>query len=692
MNASNSSISPSFSHSKLWHGADYNPEQWLEMPEIWDADVHLMSAARMSSASLGIFSWAMLEPREGEFHFDWLDAIIEKLAGNGQSIILATPSGAKPHWMARQYPEIRRVLPEHGRQAQKGRHNHCPTSPVYRAKVAEINGRLAERYGSHPQLLAWHISNEFSGDCACDLCFAAFRDWLKVRFDNDLDKLNRRYWSRFWSHSYGSWEEIDFIDRGVHGLLLDWRRFFTHQTNDFIANEVRALRAHSQAPVTTNFMGDFTGLDYAAMVPQLDFISWDAYPSWGNKDFLGDESDAACWSGFHHDLFRALKGQPFWLMECAAGQTNWAEVSKLKAPGVHRLSGLQTIAHGGDAVMYFQWRQSRGSSEKFHSAVVSHEGSAGTRTFQDVAGLGMDLEALGEVAGSKTVARIALIHDFENLWAIEGEMGPRNRDKNAPATALEFYRPLWQRGYAVDVVASTADFSPYSLVLAPMLYMLRPGVAERLTAFVRAGGTLVTTYWSAKADENDLCFLGGFPGPLREVLGLWVEETDVLHAHQRNMVNVAAPELGLTGQFEARDYCELIHLEGAQTLGSYERDFYAGWPAFTVNNFGQGQAYFVASRNEKSFQDQLLAALAKKLSLEPALSADLPLGVSAQKRVGESAEWIWVMNYDGQVKEWTLREAGLERLQDGTWQAVASGATLVLQPYDVAILRRSSRA
>lgn len=678
-------------HQKIWHGADYNPEQWLETPTILEEDLRLMNAAHMTSASIGIFSWAILEPREGEFRFDWLDSIVENLSRNGQKFVLATPSGAKPHWMALRYPEIRRVAANGLREAQKARHNHCPTSPVYREKTAVIDDQLAQRYGNHPALLAWHISNEFSGDCHCDLCFAAFQNWLKERYNNDLDALNRAYWSRFWSHSYSTWEEINYIDSPVHGLNLDWRRFVTHQTVDFMNAEIAAIRAHSQVPATTNMMGDFAGLDYAQFAPHIDFISWDAYPQWGQGDLEGDETAVGVWAAFHHDLFRSLKGAPFWLMECSPAQTNWRPISKLKAPGIHRLSALQTLAHGGDAVMYFQWRQSRGSSEKFHGAVVTHEGTENTRVFREVAALGRELEQLAQLSGAQTPAQVALIYDFENLWAIWDEQGPRNKGKDPEQTARDFYKPFWEQGVAVDVVASTVDFSSYKLVVAPMLYMLRPSVAERLTEFVRAGSTLVTTYWSGLADEHDLCFLGGFPGPLREVLGLRVEETDTLHPHQTNRVRVHAPELEFQGNFEARDYCDVLYPEGAHVLATYEHDFYAGQPALTCNHFGLGRAYYVAARLESTFQDSFLKHLSAHLDLPTALDGQLEAGIVAQKRVGNGFEWVFVSNFQGEPRAFTPQEEGFERLNDGIWTPVESDKSQLLAAYDTAILRRASQ-
>lgn len=675
----------------IWHGADYNPEQWLETPLVLEADLTLMNAARLNSATLGIFSWSALEPREGKFCFGWLDQVFENLASNGQKIVMATPSGAKPHWMAKQYPEVRRVNASGAREPQQGRHNHCPTSPVYRAKCAAIDGELTRRYGAHPALLAWHISNELSGQCFCELCFAAFRDWLKVRYHNDLDALNRAYWSRFWSKNYGDWDEIDFVDEPVHALKLDWQRFITHQTTDFMRSEIAVVRAHSAAPVTTNMMGDFAGLDYAAMAPHLDFISWDAYPQWGSGQDVGetgDETEAAIWAAFHHDFFRSLKQKPFWLMECSPGQTNWREVSKLKSPGVHRLSALQTLAHGGDAVMYFQWRQSRGSSEKWHGAVVSHEGSAHTRTFGEVAALGRELESLSDLAGARTSASVALIYDFENLWALWGEQGQRNIGKDPEATARDFYAPFWKRGLAVDIVASTADFSDYKLIVAPMLAMIRPGVAERLTAWVRAGGTLVTTYKSGLVDQSDLCFLGGFPGPLREVLGLWVEETDALHAHQSNRVRVEAPELELRGEWHARDYCDLIHPESTRVLATYREDFYAGRAALTVNDFGAGRAFYVASRNESDFQDALLGSLAAQLELAPALRGEFSPGVNVQRRVKADIEFAFVLNFRGARASFSVDETDWETLRGDQWERLVADEFQSLAGYGAAVMRK----
>ena len=131
------------------------------------------------------------------------------------------------------------------------------------------------------------------------------------------------------------------------------------------------------------------------------------------------------------------------------------------------------------------------------------------------------------------------------------------------------------------------DISKYDLVVAPMLYMVRPKVAERINEFVKKGGTFVTTYWSGIVDENDLCFLGGFPGPLREVTGIWSEEIDSLYDNETNQVEfIANNKENLKGTYEVKDYCDLIHAETAEVLAVYKKDFYADMPAVTVNKYG----------------------------------------------------------------------------------------------------------
>ncbi|MDR6776711.1 MULTISPECIES: beta-galactosidase [Paenibacillus] len=643
---------------RMLHGADYNPEQWQHYPDVLAEDIRLMKLAKCNVMSVGIFSWVSLEPEEGVFTFEWLDRILDSFAENGIYAFLATPSGARPAWMSQKYPEVLRVEANRVRNLHGFRHNHCSTSPVYREKVRIMNTKLAERYANHPAVIGWHISNEFGGECHCDYCQEAFRAWVEDKYGT-LDKLNHAWWTTFWSHTITDWSQVESPaphgETQVHALNLDWRRFVTDQTADFIKHEIVPLKAANPAiPVTTNLMEFFEGLNYWKFADLLDVISWDSYPTWHDRE--GDDSRQAAKVAMMHDIIRSIKGgKPWMLMESTPSLTNWQDVSKLKRPGMHLLSSLQAVAHGSDTVQYFQWRKSRGSSEKLHGAVVDHVGHEHTRVFGDVTEVGNALEKLEEVIGTSVPAEAAVIFDWENRWGINDSQGPRNKGVKYEETAEAHYLALWEQGVPVDVIHMDADFSKYKLLVAPMLYMVRSGVGERIQKFVENGGVFVATYWSGIVDEHDLCFLGGFPGPLRKTLGIWSEEIDGLHDHDRNhILPVEGNELDLQGEYEAVELCDLIHTEGAEVLAVYGSDFYAGRPALTVNRLGEGKAYYIASRNTGLFHSHFYRSLIDDAGISKALNVKLPHGVNTAIRTDGVHDYIFILNFTHESQKITL--------------------------------------
>lgn len=677
-------IVPGYPH--LLHGGDYNPDQWLDRPEIIDADFRLAREAGVNTFSVGIFAWAALEPDEGRFEFGWLDQIMDRMAAAGMKAVLATPSGAKPNWMAAKYPEIRRVSPMGNREHQAGRHNHCFTSPVYRELVTRINTKLAERYQNHPALGIWHLSNEYGGECHCTLCKTAFRAWLKQKYGS-LEALNRAWWTAFWAHTYTAWEQIEWIDGSVHGLVLDWKRFVSDQTADFMCCELAPLkRLTPHVPVTTNLMGTYPGVDYRRLAPHLDVISWDNYPPYHAR---ADMAESGAHTAFVHDLNRGLKdGRPFLMMESSPSATNWMPVNKLLRPGLHRLKSLQAVAHGADSVQYFQWRKSRGSTEKFHGAVVDHVGHSDTRVFREVAQVGDDLQRLAGVVGCTTPAEVAMLYDWDIRWSLDEAAGPIKSTGVRPlyeACVLAHYRAFWRQGVSVDVRGSEDDFSSYKLIVAPMLYLLKPGVAERLTAFVRAGGTLVGTLLTGIADQNDLVFEGGWPGPLRPLFGIWAEEIDYLYTDEHNRL-VPTPQLGLQQElvqdYEVRHACDLIHAEGAAVMATYGDDFYAGRPCLTRHAFGAGSAWYLASFPEQRFLDRFHAQLARDLGLRHALEAALPEGVTVQRRTDGKTDYLFLLNFTALPQPVALGDVPRADALTGA----PMGAECLLAPYGVRVL------
>ncbi len=629
------------------HGGDYNPDQWIRTPEIWDEDMRLMRLAHINSATVGIFFWSALEREEGVYDFEWLDTILDKMYQNGISAILATPSGARPAWLAEKYPEVLRT-DENGIRNKFGeRHNHCLTSPIYREKTRNINRILAERYKDHPAVKMWHISNEYSGECHCELCCEAFRKWLREYYHNDIDELNFKWWNGFWSHSYNSFEQINPPaingEKNTMGLTLAWERFITDSHISFFENEIAPLREITpHIPVTTNFMRRYNGIDYQKFAGHVDLVSWDNYPAWDK----GHNTDEALEAAFLHDFFRSLKsGQPFFLMESTPSLVNWHDVNKLPKSGIHELASIQSIAHGADSIQYFQWRKGRGGSEKFHGAVVDHCGHENTRVFSNVTKLGKVLEKLSSAVGTETHSKVAVIYDWENGWAVSSFCGYNNIRRDYVKECIKWYAPFYKRGISVDIISMQDDYSKYNTVIAPFLYMLKDGTEEKIEEYIRNGGHFVATYLTGIVDSDDLCKLGGFPaGKLKEVFGIWCEETDSLPEDMPGKAEFN----GKT--YDVNHVCDIIHANTAKILGKYKSDFYSGMPCVTENIFGKGMAYYAAFRNDKDFADDFCKMLIDSHNIAPDADITLADNVFLRKRGNN----IFVMNFADEAKEIVL--------------------------------------
>ena len=631
----------------LWHGGDYNPDQWLEYPEVLKKDIELMKKAGCNAMSVGIFAWSKLEPNEGEFDFEWLDSIINNLYDNGIYTVLATPSGAMPVWMAQKYPETKRVHEDGIRDRFGNRHNHCYSSPVYREKVTLINTKLAERFSKHPGVVLWHISNEYNvEDCYCELCKANFRKWLEEKYGT-IEDLNRRWWNGFWSHRYQNFEQID--PPGGHGetasnpLKLEWHRFKNHMLRDFMGVEIEAVKkVDPTIPVNANFMR-FWEIDYFELGKQLDVISWDNYPTWHADT---NEFDSTVETALFHSLFNSLKkDRPFMMMESSPSATNWQDISKLRRPGMHLLSSMQAVAHGSDTVQYFQWRKSRGQSEQFHGAVVSHDNSDDTRVFRDVQSVGEALVDIKEVVGSITRNEAAILYDYDSFWALRIAQAYRNKEYNKGFERIlhKNYGALWQLNIGCDFIFAGEDFADYKVIIAPMLFMLKNGVKEKLEEFVANGGTLVVTFCSAVIDEDALSFFDDKCYPLRKLLGVKAEETDSLYNGQSNSVDL----YGKT--YSSASYCELAYLEGAEVIGSYNEDFYRGMPAVTVNSYGKGKAYYIATDFDLDGYMALFSNWFKDIiSSDKVISS--PDNVSIMMRYSEDNEYVFVLNFNNEEK------------------------------------------
>jgi len=603
----------------LLYGGDYNPEQWPA--EVWPEDVALMSAAGVNLVTVGVFSWGRLEPQPGEWNLDWLDQVLDLLAAAGIAVDLATPSASAPPWVAVDHPETSAVNQDGVRMSHGSRNHFCPTSPVYREHVLRIVRVLAERYADHPALAMWHVGNEFGQVCYCDLCADAFRDWLQRRYGG-LDELNRAWGTAFWSQHHGRWSEVIPPRRApyLHNPTqeLDYRRFASDQLRDLYRVQAELLRDATPAvPVTTNFMGFFPLVDYQSWTDDLDVVADDWY-----ADPADPRSPAR--AALTHDLMRSLgDGRPWVLMEQATSAVNWRPHNLPRSAGTMLVDSVRAVAHGADAICYFQWRASLAGAERFHSAMLPHAGPD-TDLHRAVIEQGDVLRRLRPVAGTRVEARAALVFDWSSWWAGRAPGSPSDR-MDAVDRLLDAYEPLWRAGVAVDVVPPGADLDGYSLVVVPGLYLVSDQDAANLARVPERGGVLLVGPFSAVADPDAHIRAGRFPGPWTEVLGVSGEQHRPL------------PEVGvevrseLIGDFTAHTWSELLRADDADVLARYAGAGLADRPALTRRTHpGGGSAWYLSTVPPADALNRIVLAAAEAAGLRPPV--DCPPEVEAIRR------------------------------------------------------------
>ncbi|MCU7727649.1 beta-galactosidase [Actinoplanes sp. KI2] len=611
---------------RLEFGADYNPDQWPR--EVWDDDVRHMREAGVTIVSLAIFSWARIEPADGEFDFAWLDDAMDLLHANGILVDLATATASPPPWLAAAHPEILPVDRVGNTISPGGRQHWRPTSPVFRRYALRLVRALAERYRDHPALAAWHVNNElgchnvhdYSDDAA-----RAFRSWLRIRYET-IEALNDAWATAFWSQRYTSWAEIlpprlaaTFPNPGQQ---LDFKRFSSDALKDYLIAERDVLREITpEVPVTTNFMvmGEQSSMNYADWAAEVDFVANDHYRQRGVRS--ADElSFSANLTG------NIAGGRPWFLMEHSTSAVNWQPVNLPKRPGELERDSLLHVAHGADAVCFFQWRQSRGGAEKYHSAMLPHAGPD-SDLFRSVVALGSRLHELAPLAGTpRTRARAAIVFDWQSWWVAELDSHPTNRLRYR-REAFDWYLAFLDLGIRADVVPLDTDLSGYELVIAPILHVVPAALTTRLTTYVDSGGHLVTTYFSGIVDENDHVWLGGYPGALRDLLGIRIEEFAPLPDDGR-----AELDNGLTGSLWT-DRIDLTATD-VEVLATYKSGDVAGRPAVTRRPVGAGSASYVSTRLGPEGLRVLLADLAARAGVTSDLPDDLRGRVELTRRGG----------------------------------------------------------
>lgn len=681
---------------KIIYGGDYFPEQWPE--EIWQQDIELMKKANVNMVSIAIFTWALLQPDENTFNFDWLDKIMNLLADNDIYACLATSTAAPPVWLVYKYDDVLPVN-ESGTKLDYGsRQAYCINSPTYRKFIRKLAARIAEQYKNHKALAVWHINNEYGNKnqwCFCKNCRQGFQDWLQKKYGT-IEKLNEAWGTVFWGEKYFQWPQINtpIASSGSRNStkLLDYKRFLSESFHSLYLEEYEILRQITpDIPITTNFEGDWRKFDHSLFKDTLDVVSWNCYPDPANPD-------SRKWAALRHSMMRSLLGKPFMLMEQAPSQVDWYPVNVNKQPGLMRLWSYQALAHGSDSLMFFQWRASRKGAERYHSGMIPHFGKD-SRVFKEICSLGSELDNAREIIGSQIESKVAILMDNDAWWTVDNPYGPPGSKSLDNETfwsvnaqpfptvlvsyfgELEYYfNSLYEMNVAVDVIPAHYNFSKYKIVIAPLLHLIKPGFKETVENFVKNGGTFITTYFSGLIDESVGVFLGGYPGPLRDVMGIKVEEYNPLPPGGKNIMNMMAAQ-GFKKQYDCSVWADVIHTTTAKALASFVNDYYAPKPAITENNFGKGKAYYVGTRPDKNFMNDFFRLILKENQI---VIPNLPDDVEFIVRNSGQNKYYFYLNHGNAERK--------VKLPTGNYVDMLSNKifkdTLNLNKYDVYILKK----
>ncbi len=637
-------------------GADYYPEHWPE--ERWETDARLMQEMGLGVVRMAEFAWTRIEPREGEFHFEWLEKAVNLLGKYGVKTILGTPTPTPPAWIVENHPEILAVNSRGVQVGFGGRHHDCQSNRTYRAHGVRMIEALTKHFSGNPHVVGWQTDNELGNShddlCHCPSCRTAFQDWLRDKYTT-VEELNRRWGTVFWSQEYDSFRQIPTPGYNVTAhspsLLLDWKRFHSDLICDFQKFQIDIIRKNCPGQIIThNFMGFFDLIDYYDLAEPLDFISHDQYPTGFFDNPQPGKTPSVLAATL--DLMRGLKNQTFWIMEQQSGPTGWTILGRTPEPGQLSLWAAQSIARGADCVVFFRWRTCTVGTEQYWHGILPHSGNPGRRYAELKETIGRLTPVMKEFRGALSGAEGAVLFDYDQNWAME--IQPHHPDLDYIRQIQVYYDAFHKRNVPLDFISRERDFSGYKLIIAPLMYLMTPELEEKFESYVRGGGRLVLTMRTGVKNDDNVCMdERELPGKAGDLLGIEVSEYDCLRDITRKV------SWGDDSSLKALKWCDLITVKEADTLAEVADGWYGGTPVVTENGVGQGKALYVGTEPDEALADRLAGYLMEEAGLEPLASGRD--GWELIRRRAEDRDYLFVLNHQGETREFAVPSG---------WQAV----------------------
>jgi Beta-galactosidase len=691
-------MAKSLKEETLRLGACYYPEHWEET--LWEDDFRRMRELGFSIIRVAEFAWAYMEPEEGTFRFDLFDRALDAAHRHGIQVILGTPTATPPAWLTHRYPEVLNVSMD-GVTYRHGMRKHTNyNSPVYQRFSARITRKMAEHFKDHPAVVGWQIDNELNCELSVfysEADHAAFREWLKRKYGS-LTELNRAWGAVFWSQTYTDWEQVHLsrptpADSPNPHLALDEKRFISDSAIGFARIQADILRevVGTKHWITTN--GLFGHLDNHRMTEELlDFYTYDSYPQFSTifPDEGPDPMLDRKWS-WNLSVVRSISPN-YGIMEQQSGPGGWVNRMKMPSPkpGQMRLWTYQSIAHGADMVLYFRWRTATFGTEIYWHGINDYHNQPNRRV-HEAGRIGGELARIGsKIAQSRYEASIAIVGDYDNGW--DGELDVWHGPLAAQSTKA-WFKVLQREHIAVDSLTLTerttlAELQRYRVLVYPHPAILTEKAANLLRAYAEAGGTVLFGARTGYKDEFGHCRMMPFPGFASSLCGITVEDftavNGIAEAPTLRWADESDAEASTAAAAVTADsFNDILYVESSsvKVLAEYASDYYAGKPALTVNELGEGRVYYYGAAYNEEAVRLLLPRLGLRKTAEDLVRAPSEVELAIRRHEESGEAYTFALNYAAQPVTVQLQRSAVDLLSGCSLEG-----DVELEPYGVLVL------